>query len=535
MWIASAARMKEIDRRATEEFGVSIAALMEQAGRAVFDAMSETLPPPARVAIFCGKGHNGGDGFAIARLATLSGYEVEVLVAARESELAPATHQQYQMCRDYQVPVFFYDDPAWTLKSECVSCRDIVIDAVLGTGANGEVTGAALDAIIAMNQGGVPVISIDVPSGIHADTGEDLGESVWAMRTVTLGLPKPCFFQGIGLEHSGYWTVDSIGLPPGLLHESTGVKLVDPESVGNLIPERMKSSHKGDHGRVLIVAGCAAMPGAALLCAKGAVRSGAGLVTVAAIPSVCQTIASALPEVTFLPLEEQDGAISPASSAIILREAHRFDSAIFGPGLSMTPGVGEFLGAVWADWDLPSCIDADALNWVAKGITPPRYESIFTPHPGELSRLLRTTTAEIQGDRFGTVRRAVDEFQRAILLKGPFSIIGDRGLPLSANPTGNPGMASAGMGDVLSGMIGTLLAQDLPPYLAGIIGSYWHGVAGDLCAEQIGLVGYRASEVAITIPAARAKITASCEAHSDSVYSGSRRLPFMPMPSPKSS
>jgi NAD(P)H-hydrate epimerase len=483
---------------------------MERAGLAVFDSIRELLPDGGKLTVYCGKGHNGGDGFAVARLALEAGYDVDCLVAAVESDLVPDTLEQMRIAKAQGVVPIFADDARFFRKAECVACCDLIVDALLGTGAQHDVKPPICGAIASINRSGVPVIAVDIPSGIHCDTGEELGESVWALQTVTFGLPKPCLFQGLGLEHAGYWKVADIGYPQALLHQATDALVVDRGEVANLIPERLRASHKGENGSVLIVAGSRRMPGAASLCARSALRSGAGLVTVAGIQSVCDAVAANVPEALLLPLAEVDGVISPDAAETLLKQAHLYHSALFGPGLTHFEPILDLLSQLWSEWESPCVIDADALNAVSAGVPLPNGECVLTPHPGEMSRLLQSSAAEVQADRFRAVEHALTRYSRCALLKGPYSIVGEPGQPLAVNPTGNPGMASAGMGDVLSGVIATLLAQDLPPYFAAIAGMYWHGLAGDLCAEAIGPIGYTAMDVAQTLPRARARITASC-------------------------
>lgn len=512
MWIATAQHSREIDRRATEEFGFPARVLMERAGLAVFDAVREMLPDGGRVAILCGKGNNGGDGFVTARLAKDHAYAVECLVACDgEQDLRPDALEQYKIAMAQGVRSIFASDARWSRKLECLANQELIVDALLGTGANTEVKGPVKEAIQAINRCGVPALAVDVPSGIDSDSGEELGDSVWALRTVTFGLPKRFLFQGIGLEHAGYWTVAEIGIPRELLNLPTQAKLIDAEWVANLLPERLRASNKGDNGSVLIVAGSARMRGAATLAATAAIRSGAGLVTVAAIPAVCDAVAANLPEALLLPLPEQDGMVSETAADVLRENAGKVDAAVFGPGMTHEPPVREFLRRVWEDWTKPCVIDADALNSVSLGLELPKCQCVLTPHPGEMSRLLECSIAEIQSDRFRTVQQAVDRFQCGIVLKGPFSVVGDQNQPMHVNSTGNPGMAAGGMGDVLCGIVAALLAQDLPPFYAATCGCYWHGEAADLCAEDIGVVGFTAGEVASALPRARARIIAACE------------------------
>ena len=510
MWIADREHSKNIDHRASDEFGIPAKVLMERAGLAVFEAVRQLLPQGGRVTVFCGKGNNGGDGFVVARLAKEHNYTVDCLVAAEEEELTPEAREQMLMARAQRVEAIFISDERWVRKAECLGCRDLIVDALLGTGARCNVTGAIRTAIQSINRSGVPVVAVDVPSGVNCDTGEELEESVWALRTVTMGLPKPFLFEGIGLEHSGQWTVAEIGYPNDLLNEPTAARLVDNDWVANLLPERLRSSHKGENGSLLIVAGSHRYRGAATLCARAAVRSGAGLVTVASVESVCEAVAANVPEAILMPLPDEDGALGPAAAELLLELRGKSQCAVFGPGLSHAPQVLEFLTRVWREWEQPCVLDADALNAISKGVVLPRADCVLTPHPGEMSRLLTFSVADVQCDRFKTVEQAVAKFNQCTLLKGPYTIVGEAGQPMMVNNSGNPGMATGGMGDVLSGVIGTLLAQELPPYYAATCGMYWHGCAGDLCACEMGPVGYSALDVANALPKARAKIVGTC-------------------------
>jgi hydroxyethylthiazole kinase-like uncharacterized protein yjeF len=339
MWIASSEHSRNIDRRATEEFGLPANVLMERAGLAVFQAVRELLPDGGRITALCGKGGNGGDGFVVARVARDNGFHVECLVACEESELSPLAREQMIVARALGLQPIFVDDARWRRRIESLNARDLLVDALLGTGARCNVKGAIQDAIQAINRSGVPVVSVDVPSGIQADTGEELGDSVWALRTVTMGQPKPFLFEGIGLEHSGHWSVAEIGYPGVLVATPTHARLLDEEWVGQLLPERLRANHKGENGHVLIVAGSRQMRGAAALCARAAQRAGAGLVTVASIDVVCEAVSAQLPEVMLLPLPERDGAISPEAADLILEAEQRISSAAFGPGLTHGDGI----------------------------------------------------------------------------------------------------------------------------------------------------------------------------------------------------
>ncbi len=509
MWVANAERCRKIDQIAEAEYGLTPKILMERAGGAVFNAIKEVMPEPGKISIVCGRGKNGGDGFVVARIAAEAGYEVECLVAGVAGTLCREAEEQLNLMVGSGVNPIYSDEPKFARKLECLSCREIIVDALLGTGARTAVAGPIEDAIKAINASGVPVVAIDIPSGIEADTGEELGDSVWALRTVTLGMPKPCFFEGMGLEHAGYWTVDDIGLPVQLLKDPTEAKLICDKKVADILPERLRAYHKVDSGMVLLIAGSYAMPGAAVMAAKAAYRAGAGMVLVASVPSVCQVISHHIPECLLVPLPEVDGVLAPKALDKIMETANRCGSAIFGPGLGHEEPTLDALSEIWARWELPSVIDADALNAVAMGVSLPLSDKIMTPHPGEMARLLKESAAEVQRDRFKSVRTAAEVYQSCVVLKGPHTLVTEPGAPVMVNQTGNPGMATAGMGDVLSGIIGTLLAQDVCPIEAASAGVFWHGEAGDICAREIGQIGFTATDLIEKIPSARSRIVDS--------------------------
>jgi NAD(P)H-hydrate epimerase len=506
MWIADTAHARLMDQRSTEQFGLSGIVLMERAGLAVFDELRRMMPQGGRMAVVCGKGSNGGDGFVIARLGRQQGWDVVCLCTALEAELEGDARRMMQLARAQGVDPIFADDARMARRLAGLGQMDIIVDAILGTGARGQIHGAAHSAISAVNRSGVPIVSVDVPSGILADTGEELGESIWALKTITMGQPKPFLFQGIGLEHSGHWQVADIGYPRDLMHEETGARLIDAEWAARVLPERLRNSHKGANGHILIVAGSRRMRGAAVLAVKAALRSGVGMVTVAGIEPVLDAVMAHCPEAVLMPLPECGGGISPDAADALLESQGRFQAALFGPGMTHLPCIQDLFSKVWPRWETPSVIDADALNAASQGVPLPHAPCVLTPHPGEMSRLMQTTISEVQANRFASVRAAAAALRGTVLLKGPYSIVGEGEKPLLVNPTGNPGMATAGMGDVLSGVIAALLSQDVEPLSAAAAGMYWHGAAGDLCAARLGAVGYTASDVADTIPQARAKI-----------------------------
>ena len=509
MWIATAEEMREIDRRAINEFGIPSSALMEQAGFAAFQAIQEFVSKAGRATVVCGKGNNGGDGLVIARLLREHGRASACFIAAAsEDELSKEAREQFQRAVTLGVRPVFASDETWiTELRRSLHGSEVAIDALLCTGAKGDLEGLILSAVETLNDCGKPIVAVDIPTGIECDSGREMGKSIRATRTVTFGLPKPYLFQGQGLENAGRWTVADIGYPDNLLGPTQAL-LLSGDLLKSALPKRPVASNKGRSGSLLIVAGSKEMPGAATMVARAALRSGAGLITVASIESVCQAVAHHMPEALLMVLPEQDGKISPDAAAQVLEKQERIDAAVFGPGLTHEEPIQQFLATVWKNWHKPAVIDADALNAMSLGVQAPEKLVALTPHPGELGRLLQATAAEIQADRFKSARDAAQVLKHPTLIKGAYTICSSPGQPLFINPTGNSGMASGGMGDVLSGVIGTLLAQKLSPADALAVGAFWHGFAGDLCASEIAPIGYSATDLIERLPRARASIVA---------------------------
>ncbi len=491
MWISTKSQSQEIDRRAIYDFGIRQEDLMEEAGLAVFNAVCEWLPVGKSIAVACGKGNNGADGFVVARLAQQQGYAVSCVVAATEFELNEASQLQLKRLRKAGVQPVFCDAPHFFENLATHLDRDLIVDALLGTGAEGLLREPLVTVIQAINESNAEVVSVDIPSGLSCDSGEPLGTCINSSETVTFGLAKPFIFQGQGPEMTGVWSVAHIGLPNELLGPTQAEVSYD---VNVLRPKRGFASHKGKNGSLIIVAGSHDMRGAAVLAARAALRSGIGLVTVASVDPVLGAVSVHCPEATLLTLSDD-----PVDSAArILAVQNRFDAAVFGPGLSTSAFALGLLSEIWPRWTKPAVVDADALNLVASGVQLPSAKCVLTPHPGEMARLF----PEGSFTRFEYARRASEHFGQTVVLKGAYSIIATPEEPLCVNTTGNSGMATAGMGDVLSGLIGTLLAQNLSPFDAAKLGVFWHGRAGDRCREKIAAIGFTAMEVADTLPLA---------------------------------
>ncbi len=497
MWIATRDEVRKFESQTVQmREGLSeapqdqLARLMDDAGQAVFEELLT-----GKVAFLCGKGGNGGDGWVAARLAHQAGRDVCVYSVYPEDELDGLCGRMMRLAREAGVRCSFGQSPDHLMDADCV------VDALLGIGATRAPEGEVRIAIDTINQSDKRVISIDVPSGVDCDTGKVFGNAVLATKTVVLGVAKPYLFQSEGMLLAGDWVLREIGLHV----EETQAHINLPEYLIPILPQRKLDSHKGTNGRLLIVAGSRQYRGAAVLTALAAARVGAGLVTVASIPCVLEAVAAAVPEATFIELPESDGVISPG--AVLPNE--KWAAAVFGPGL----GKSECLGRLWSSWTtVPAVLDGDALNFIARGSQPPRSECVLTPHPGEFARLMESTTDEIQAERFRFADKARRKFGKTVILKGPYSIAATPERPLVVNSTGNPGMASAGMGDVLSGVIGGLISQGCTPHEAACLGMHLHGLAGDICAEEIGEIGYLATDVANALPRARAKLLSCADA-----------------------
>ncbi|MFM9874194.1 MAG: NAD(P)H-hydrate dehydratase [Fimbriimonadaceae bacterium] len=506
MWITNREQSREIDRRATEEFGIPGSDLMETAAQAITELAITVVPAEARIAVLCGPGNNGGDGLVVARLLHKLGYKITLLLTSPEEHLSPLAKEQLKKARYLKLEPIFPQNPQFQTKLDNLGTNDLIIDGLLGTGSHGTPRSPIDEVITAANHSQTPILSIDIPSGIDCDSGIAPAQFIRATHTITFGNPKPFLFQNQGLEASGNWSVAPINFPPELLNEPSDAEYI---TQFNILKPRTKSSHKGTSGRLLIVAGSDNMPGAAILAAHAALRSGIGLVTLASTPEVCHVASHHLPEILLHPLPTQAGVISSLSSRNLLEIQSKFDSAVFGPGLSTHSEISKLLKSIFPVWHIPTVIDADALNAISQGVPLPTSPCVLTPHPGELARLINRSTEKIQSDRYASVRQATIQFNQTILLKGAHSIVSSPNQPCAINSTGNPGMATGGMGDALCGIIATLLAQGHSSHESAIAGMFWHGLAADLCAQEIGPAGYTATDLIRNLPRTRAKLTTS--------------------------
>lgn len=474
----TAAQVRELDRLAIEERKIPGAKLMQRAGAAIFDLLRVRWPRTRRVTVVCGPGNNGGDGYVMARLAHEAGLTITTLSLGPPNKMKGDAAAARKKCKSAGVSIRNF-------QNDLLHGQDIIVDAMLGTGLEREVDGEWRAAINAINDSRLPVLAVDVPSGLHADTGRVMGAAVRASATMTFIGLKAGLFTGAGRDYSGEIYFDNLGLPPDVLAGvPAAARRLTETSLHGLLPRRRRDMHKGDAGHVLVVGGDRGMPGAVRLAGEAAYRAGAGLVLVATHPEHAAQISAACPELIV------HGVAAPEALRPLLARA---DVIAMGPGL----GQGEWGNALFGaalDTKLPMVVDADALNALAADPLM-HADWILTPHPGEAARLLGMSIDEIQADRFAAVRELVASFGGVCVLKGAGTLIGSLyDGAVSVCDRGNPGMASGGMGDVLTGVIAGLRAQGLISPEAARLGVWVHAAAGDDAAAS-GETGVMASDL----------------------------------------
>lgn len=516
MRILNAEQMREADRRTIEDVGIPSIVLMENAGRQIVAAIESLYPdlPERQIAIVCGKGNNGGDGFVVARTLLQRGIEASVFVIGRVSEVKGDARINLDILGRLGITVVeVADESAWELHFSEVNTHDLIVDAMFGTGLKTPLTGMYETVVSDLNGCDSPVVSIDLPSGMSADSADLMGEAVDAAVTVTLGAPKLPLILPPAEHKAGEVVIADIGVPAGVIDGLDGprIELVTREILRPLVSSRPPESHKGDFGRVVIVAGSVGKTGAAALSAEGALRSGAGLVTVAC-PRTCQPIIAAYArEFMTEPLDETpSGTVHFSAAEAVLDLAA--DVLALGPGLGRGEGVATFVREVLDRSEAPLVLDADALNALADDRTAlvgrEGRDVIITPHPGEMARLMGCTVEDIQADRLGMATELATAQKLYVVLKGYRTLIATPDGKIYVNPTGSPGMATGGTGDVLTGMLAAWLAQLLDAEAACQLAVYLHGAAGELADADTGEVSMTAGDLADHIGDAILELTA---------------------------
>lgn len=493
MRLVTAEEMKNIDQAAINDYGIPGIVLMENAGIQVVKAVKEMLGDLRGkvISIIVGKGNNGGDGLVTARHLLNQGAQIKVLLMSDPSEIQGDARINLEIWHKMGQPVYQINQGNGIniLKLALLS-TDLVVDGLFGTGFRGEVRTQATNIIELINNSNIPVIAIDIPSGVEADTGKVNGACIKATQTVTFGLPKLGLVIEPGVSYTGILKIVDISLPAALKELGSGGKqLLTRENVAGWLKPRKADGHKGTYGRVFIVAGSRGMVGAARLTAKGALRSGAGLVTLA-VPDSILGMAADLDEAMTRGLpDEGTGFLSEQALEQILEGCQNADILALGPGLTTSPETVSLVRKLLPRLTIPTVIDADALNALAGAtdlIKEIQVPVVITPHPGEMARLLNVSIPEVQVNRLQIALDAVDKMRSVVVLKGAGTIIASPAGNVYINSTGNPGMATGGSGDVLTGIIAGLAGQGLKLELAAAAAVYIHGRAGDLAAGKLG-------------------------------------------------
>lgn len=504
MRVLNTEQMREADRRTIEDIGLPSIVLMENAGRQTVAAMEAAFDSlsASRVAVLCGRGNNGGDGFVVARTLVQRGVDAAVFLLGSVAEVKNDARTNLEVLGRIGITVVeITNAQEWELHFSEISECDVVVDALLGTGFRGRLTGLLETVVADINELPVPVVAIDLPTGLTADSAELSGEAIDATMTVTLAAPKiPLVFPPADVR-AGDLVIADIGIPPPIIEELEGphLELLTRERMRMILPLRPPESHKGDFGRVLIIAGSVGKTGAAHLAALGALRSGAGLVTIATPRSCLPVLASMGAEYMTVPLDETPGGTIDFSALDRVLEIEA-DVIACGPGLGQDPGTAAFVHALLERTGVPLVLDADALN--AFTGDPDRLvgrdglDVIVTPHPGEMARLVNGTTEAVQHDRLGHAREFATAHRVHVVLKGHRTIVAGPDGRSFVNLTGNAGMATGGTGDLLTGMTAAWFAQLLDAEAACKLAVYLHGSAGDLAAADEGQIALIAGDLA---------------------------------------
>ncbi|HXD17263.1 MAG TPA: NAD(P)H-hydrate dehydratase [Vicinamibacterales bacterium] len=515
MRILNAAQMREADRFTIEEIGIPSLVLMENAGRQVVAAMEAAYEARlnGRVAVLCGRGNNGGDGFVVARTLLQRGIDTAVFVIGALAEVRGDAKENLEILGRLGVTVVeIGDEQSWELHFSEISQCTLIVDAIFGTGLKSKLAGMMETIVADVNASSIPIVSIDLPSGLSADTPHILGDCIDAAMTVTLAAPKLPLVLPPGETHAGDVVIADIGIPHEVIDSVEGqrIELLTPEQLRDVVEPRAADSHKGDFGRVTIVAGSRGKTGASHLAAMGALRSGAGLVTVATPASLLPIVASMAPELMTEPLAESvEGMVAETAIERLLELDH--DVIACGPGLGRAPGVGAFVRALLDRATVPLVLDADAITVLADDpvglVGREERDVIITPHPGEMARLIGSSIEEVQGNRIDVATDFATTHRVYVVLKGHRTVIATPDGHVFINPTGNAGMATGGTGDVLTGMIAAWVGQLLDAEAACRLAVFLHGAAGDLAEAEEGQVAMTATDVIAHLGDALTRLT----------------------------
>jgi NAD(P)H-hydrate epimerase len=516
MNIVTAEEMRRLDDATIVNYGIPVTILMEQAGMGVVREMERRFGDLAgrSVVVLAGKGHNGGDGLVAARHLIQRGAHVRVFLTVPADASRGESQLQTVIYRNIGGRLLDPSSYDRTVFGAALDQADLVIDALVGTGLSAPITGLAAELIADVNASGKPVTAVDIPSGISADTGEALGAAVRAKLTVAFALPKRGHFLPPGSDHTGELRVVDIGIPQRAIDQTAlPLSLFTETDAAACVPARPREGHKGTFGHVLVVAGSLGKSGAAMLTARAALRTGAGLTTLACPESVLRAGEDKPAEIMTLPLPETpEHTLAASALDALLVTAKQATVVAIGPGLSTHPETQSVIRELIARLSIPMVIDADGLNALADHLDPfkrPHAPTILTPHPGEMGRLTKLGSREVQRRRIDLAAEFAKAHQVVLALKSARTVVASPDGRVTLNPTGNAGMATAGTGDVLTGVIAALVAQGLAPADAARLGVYLHGAAGDMVARERGERGMLAGDLLDRLPAALGRMVPS--------------------------
>ncbi len=509
MKVATAEQMQELDRKAIETYRIPGVLLMENAGREATEAILASFPnlDKMKVAVIAGKGNNGGDGFVIARHLMNRGVPVKVILLTDPKSLrgeAEVNHYVFHRMKGEILSASSAKDYQKIKKD--IEKADLLIDAIFGTGLDAEVRGYYREVIDHLNTLRKPIVAVDIPSGLNANTGKPLGTAIRANMTVTFGLPKLGLLLSPGTDYAGELKIVDIGIPKQLVEEEKiQTHLLEREKIRQVLSlPRRPDTHKGDYGHLLVIAGSVGKTGAAAMVCEAALRMGAGLVTLAIPKSLNAIMEVKLTEVMTEPLPETPKqTLSLRAFHPILRLCENKKAVVIGPGLGTFKETQSLILKLIKAIDLPMIIDADGLNALAtqpKTLPLSNRFMVLTPHPGEMARLIHTTVKEVQENRIGVTKQFAQSSHAYVVLKGYRTLIATPKGEVYINPTGNAGMATGGTGDVLCGMMGGLLCQGMDLLSCLQASVYLHGLAGDEVAQELGEKSLVATDIIRKIP-----------------------------------
>ena len=509
MKIVTAHTMQELDRRAINEYGIPGRELMEQAGRGCAEHILAAYGTrrSKQAVILAGKGNNGGDGYVIARCLLEKGWQVQVIVLADRDRISGDAETNLVRLPEEIIHFCPAEGELTEKHTDDIQQADVLVDALLGTGLRSDLTGIYLEAVELINSAPGKVVAVDIPTGIHGTTGRILGQTVHANMTVTFGVAKLGHVLYPAAEHVGRLVIVDIGIPPHLMDEAVGYDFLNEKLMAPLVKRRDRQAHKGTYGHCLLVAGSTGKTGAAALAANSAVRTGSGLVTLAIPESLNQILEIKTTEAMTLPLPDAgSGHLTIHSLVALEKHLPGKDALAIGPGIDRRPASVTVVQTLIETVSIPMVIDADGLNALAEDTSilhRRRSQNIvLTPHPGEMSRLLGSAIPDVAAIRISVAQEFARTFGVYVVLKGARTIIAAPNGMAAINGSGNPGMASGGMGDVLTGIIVSLLGQGYSTWNACRLGVYIHGLAGDLVATEQGEIGMTATDLTKRIPLA---------------------------------